>query len=91
MLRAGLKPLTRSEAEHYLHQKLAAAGCKERMFTSRAITRLQSLCAGVPRSLERLATLSLTAGAVRGIEVVSPEIVDGVARDWWFSGELVTR
>ncbi|MGO9466906.1 MAG: ExeA family protein [Isosphaeraceae bacterium] len=81
-LRAGLRPLTRSEAEDYLRQKLAAAGCRERIFTARAITRLQSLCAGVPRGLERLATLSLTAGAIRGIEVVSPEIVDGVAREW---------
>jgi len=81
-LRAGLKPLTRSEAEDYLHQKLAGAGCRKRIFTSQAITRLQSLCAGVPRGLERLATLSLTAGAIRGIEVISPEIVDGVAREW---------
>ncbi len=89
-LRAGLKPLTRSEAEGYLHQKLAAAGCSERIFTSRAVTRLQSLCAGVPRGLERLAALSLTAGAICGIEVVSPDVVDRVARDWSFGGELVT-
>jgi len=81
-LRAALRPLTRSEAEAYLLQKLAAAGCRKPIFTSRAITRLQSLCAGVPRGLERLATLSLTAGAIHGNEVIPAEIVDGVAREW---------
>jgi type II secretory pathway predicted ATPase ExeA len=80
--RARLKALTQSEAEDFLLRKLAAAGCRERVFTPRAITRLQSLCSGVPRGLERLATLSLTVGAIRGIEVVSPDIVDDIARQW---------
>jgi type II secretory pathway predicted ATPase ExeA len=87
-LRAGLKPLTRSEAEDYLLCKLAGAGCRQRIFSSRAITRLQSHCSGVPRGLERLAMLSLTAAAIRGIEVVSPDVVDGVAREWLSGGSL---
>jgi len=82
VLHAGLKPLTRSESEDYLHQKLAAAGCREPVFAPRAITRLQSLCVGIPRGLERLAALSLAAGATRGLKVISPDIVDGVASDW---------
>ncbi len=87
-LRAQLKALTRSEAEDYLHQKLAAAGCREPIFMDRAITRLHCQSAGVPLALERLATLSLTAGAIRGIEVISPDIVDGVARGWRCDGSL---
>jgi MSHA biogenesis protein MshM len=78
---ARLKRLTRSEAEHYLSRKLAAVGCRSPIFTSRAITRLQSLCAGVPRGLERLATLSLLAAALRGIDVISPDVVDGITRE----------
>jgi len=84
VLSARLRTLTQSEVEDYLLRKLAAAGCQKRVFTSRAITRLQSLAAGVPRNLERLATLSLSAAAVRGLEVVSPDLVDGVARQWLF-------
>jgi type II secretory pathway predicted ATPase ExeA len=79
---SGLKPLTRSQAEHFLLQKLAAAGCRENVFTPRAFTRLQCLSGGVPRGLERLAALCLTAGATRGLEVISPEFVDEVARDF---------
>lgn len=84
-LHAGLKPLTRSETEDYLTQKLAAAGGRAGVFTSRAITRLHGLCAGVPQDLERLATLGLTAAAIRGLEVISADVVDGVAREWLFA------
>jgi type II secretory pathway predicted ATPase ExeA len=78
-LAIGLRHLTRSQLEVYLTAKLVAAGCGETIFTPRALTRLHSLSRGVPRGIERLATLSLMAGAVRGLEVISPEVVDGVA------------
>jgi hypothetical protein len=77
-----LKPLTRSESQEYLYQKLAAAGTRDQVFAPRAITRLQSISAGVPRVLERLATLSLMATAVHGLPVVPPEAVDDVAGEW---------
>jgi type II secretory pathway predicted ATPase ExeA len=78
-LHAVLKPMTRSETEEYLRQKLAAAGSRVSVFTSRAITRAHALCAGVPRGVERLATLSLIAGASRGVDQISAEIIEGVA------------
>lgn len=81
-LAIGLESLTRSEAEHYLATKLAGAGCNDQIFTARAITRLHSHSAGVPRALQQLATLCLMAGAVRGLEVISPEMVDGVAEEF---------
>jgi type II secretory pathway predicted ATPase ExeA len=79
-LAVGLEPLTVSEAKQYLLAKLSAAGSQERIFTPRAITRLQCLSRGVPSGLERLASLSLIAGAVRGLEVISPDVVDSVAQ-----------
>jgi type II secretory pathway predicted ATPase ExeA len=78
-----LNRLTRSEVEVYLAAKLAAAGCAEPIFTPRALTRLHGRSGGVPRGLARLATLSLMAAAARGLEVISPEIVDGVASECW--------
>jgi hypothetical protein len=78
-LAVGLLPLTRSQAEHYLEMKLAAAGSTKPVFTPRAITRLHGISRGIPRSLERLAAASLTAGAARELEVVPPELVDRVA------------
>ena len=76
-----LQPLTRSEAERFLTAKLAAAGRDEPAFTPRAITRLHALSAGVPRGLDRLASLALMAGAVRRLEMIPAEVVEGVARE----------
>jgi general secretion pathway protein A len=78
-LTIGLERLTCSQAGTYLSAKLADAGCPERVFTPRALTRLHSWSEGVPRGLDQLATLSLMAGALLGLEVVTPEVVDGVA------------
>jgi len=78
-----LQRLTRSEVEVYLAAKLAAAGCAEPVFTPRALTRLHARSAGVPRGIERLARLSLMAAAARGLEVIAPEIVEGVASECW--------
>jgi type II secretory pathway predicted ATPase ExeA len=74
-----LPVLTRSETEQYVAAKLAAAGRAEPTFTPRALHRLHALSAGVPRGLDRLASLALMAAAVRGLEMISPEIIEGVA------------
>jgi MSHA biogenesis protein MshM len=71
--------LTRSDAENYLTAKLASAGRDEPTFTPRAIHRLHLISAGNPRGLDRLASLALMAGALRKLEIVTPEIIDGVA------------
>ncbi len=75
----GLMRLTRSQVDDYLTAKLALVGCSERIFTPRAVTRLHGLSRGVPRGVEQLAALSLMAGAVRGLEVITPDVVNGVA------------
>lgn len=74
-----LRPLTRGEAAAYLAARLLAAGRDEPAFTPRALTLLHALTGGVPRGLDRLAGLALVAGAERGVEIVGPELVEGVA------------
>jgi hypothetical protein len=78
-LAIGLKALTRSQASQFLTVKLEAAGCTEAVFTPRSITRLHALSQGNPRELERLAALSLMAGASRRLEFTPADLVDAVA------------
>jgi hypothetical protein len=94
-LAVDLLPLTRSQAERYLEMKLSAAGCTKPVFAPRAVTRLHGLSCGVPRNLERLAAQSLISGASRGLELIPPELLDGVALECgdlalgssaWFNG-----
>jgi type II secretory pathway predicted ATPase ExeA len=74
-----LAPLTRSDAETYLGAKLAASGRSGPTFEPRAISRLHAASEGNPGTLDRLATLALMAGALRGLEMVTPDVVDAVA------------
>ena len=76
-----LEPLTRSEASGYVAARLEASGRREPTFTPRALTRLHALSGGVPRGIDRLATLSLMAAASRRLEVVPPEVVDAASRE----------
>jgi type II secretory pathway predicted ATPase ExeA len=76
-----LPALTRTDAEVYLVSKLAAAGRDEPTFTPRAVQRLHLVSAGNPRGLDRLASLALMAGALRGLEIVTPEVIEGIARE----------
>jgi type II secretory pathway predicted ATPase ExeA len=74
-----LGPLLLADAHRYLEEKLAAAGCRDALFSPRAIVRLHLLSEGTPRGLDRLASLSLRAAASRGMEAVSSELVDAVS------------
>ncbi len=75
----GLERLTRSEAETYVEAKLSIAGGSQRIFTPRALTRLHSWSEGVPRKIDQVATSCLMVGAAEGLEMVTPDVVDGVA------------
>jgi MSHA biogenesis protein MshM len=72
-----LVPLTRSEAEHYLLSKLRASGRQAPAFSSPALTVLHALSGGVPRGIDRLASLSLMIGASEAHELIHPKIVEG--------------
>jgi type II secretory pathway predicted ATPase ExeA len=71
-----LHALTRSETDRYVAEKLAAATRVERTFTTRAVSRLYEATRGVPRGIDRLGTLSLMAGAVRRLAVITPDVID---------------
>ena len=77
-LPARLKRLTRSETVAYLAGKLRGAGRNENdeVFTPRALTRLHAASEGIPRTIDRLALLALMSGAARGLEMITPEIVE---------------
>ncbi len=77
-LAVGLRSLSCSEAETYLTAKLAAAGCREAIFSRRAVTRLHLHSQGSPSGLDRLASLCLIVGAYRGLEAISSDVVEGV-------------
>jgi MSHA biogenesis protein MshM len=79
----GLERLTRSQSETYLTTKLKWAGSTDLIFTPRALTRIHALSAGIPRGLEQLASMCLMGGAVRGLEVINPELVDAAAPTSW--------
>jgi type II secretory pathway predicted ATPase ExeA len=74
-----LEPLTRSETAVYVATKLEAAGRSEPTFTPRAITRLHAMSGGIPRGIDRLASLSLLASAFRRLEMVPPDVIDEAA------------
>lgn len=76
-----LAPLTRSETERYLVDKLSAAGRSEPTFTPRAIHQLHLHSRGVPRGVDRLASLALMAAALRGLEIVTPDVIEGVSHE----------
>lgn len=76
-----LSPLTRTEAEQFVVAKLALAGRTEPTFTPRALTRLHAGAEGIPRGLDRLGSLALMAGAMRGLEIITPDVIDGVTRE----------
>ncbi len=82
MLDIRLKSLTCSEAERYLTARLAAAGCQETVFSQRSVSRLHLHSGGTPSGLNRLASLCLMAGAYRGLEAISSDLVEGVLREF---------
>lgn len=74
-----LHPLTRSETTSYLKEKLAWSGRSGSPFTHRAEGRIHELSGGIPRGIDRLASLGLMAGALQSLDRVTPEVVEGVA------------
>lgn len=77
----GLPALTRTETARYVREKLASAGRDEAAFTPRALSALHELSGGVPRGIDRLGSLALMAAAVRRLEMVTPDVLHGVAHE----------
>jgi type II secretory pathway predicted ATPase ExeA len=88
-LAIGLWPLTISETARYVETRLAAAGRTDAAFTPRALTRLHDISEGSPRGIDRMATLALMAGALRRLELVTAEVVEGVAGECTHDGRAL--
>src|SRR5262249_51196733 len=74
-----LVPLTISETWRYVETKLTATGRTDAAFTPRALSALHEISGGNPRGIDRLASLALMAGALRRLELVTAEVVEGVS------------
>jgi hypothetical protein len=83
-LLARLSPLTRGEADGYVGAKIRdAGGGRDRpAFSSRAVSRLHALAAGLPRRIDHLASLALMVGATRQLDAVDADVVDDVQREF---------
>jgi general secretion pathway protein A len=79
-LRAELDALTVEEAEQYLKFRLMTVGRMTDLFTADAIVRLHACSAGVPRTMNKLAMLSLIEGAQRQLGMIDKEIVIAAAK-----------
>ena len=73
-LSISLLPLTRTETGRYVHEKLALAGREDAVFTPKSLSRIYAISGGKPRGIDRLASLSLMAGALRRLELIPPEV-----------------
>lgn len=81
-LKVKLGPLTRSDVERYVVTKLSSAGRADPTFTPRALNRLHFLSGGNPANIDRLASLAMMASALRGLEIVTPDVVEGASEEY---------
>lgn len=69
-----VEPLSPDESAQYIRHLLRAAGAEEsNVFEDEAVTVLAGACGGVPRLLNRVATLALELAADAGAQVVDVE------------------
>ena len=79
-LRSQLRPLTDDEAAQYVKYRLMTAGRLTDLFTEPALATLREHSAGICRSLNKLAMLSLIEAADRQAPVIDESIVARAAR-----------
>jgi len=77
-MRIELEPWDERDTAEYLSTTLDRAGRRQPAFDAPALARLHQLSGGVPRRLEKLAELSLLAGAAQQLDEVDLETVDAV-------------
>ncbi len=77
----GIPAMIRSETIRYVTEKLALASSTASIFPPDALARLHDLSGGLPRSVDRLGSHALRACALRGMDRVTPEILDAIDHD----------
>jgi general secretion pathway protein A len=78
-MRSRLQALTAAEVAQYARYRLMTAGRLEEVFTEGALAALHAHSAGICRSLNKLAMLSMIEGATRRSAMIDEEIVNAAA------------
>ena len=84
-LRAQLLPLDAAETREYIEQRLHIAGAdpKEKViFPPETIAAIYRHASGLPRLINTICENALVAAYARQVPTVSPEIIEGVAREF---------
>jgi len=77
-LRFHLGGMSQEETAQYVRHHLQQAGARGEIFTPEAIRRIHQACGGIPRRVNKLATLALMAAASAGVHVIDDGLVDSV-------------
>jgi general secretion pathway protein A len=82
-LRCHLDPLTLNETREYIGRRLriAESSTSGELFSKPAIEAVFRHSRGIPRLINTICENSLLAGYAQHAAMITPEIVDGVARD----------
>ncbi len=79
-----LTPLTSEEAQRYIEQRLRTAGAEDiaaTLFPSQSFNKIYKYSRGFPRLINAICENALIAGSAKQLEVISPEIIDEVAKE----------
>jgi len=86
-LRAKTHPLSADETKSYIHQRLRIAGSNgQQIFDPEALSAIHRYSGGIPRIVNLLCEHCLVSAFVDQQKMVSPSVVDAVARDFDLEG-----
>jgi len=86
-LRAKTHPLSADETKSYIHQRLRIAGSNgQQIFDPEALSAIHRYSGGIPRIVNLLCEHCLVSAFVDEQKIVSPSVVDAVARDFDLEG-----
>jgi type II secretory pathway predicted ATPase ExeA len=74
-IRCLLEPLLGNETEAYINHRLAAAGCRRRLFAPDALEEIFEFTGGYPRQINILCDLALYLGCKAGADIIDRQIV----------------
>lgn len=81
-----LPPLDRAETEQYISSHLTYAGCRQEIFTSRAIDEVYRISGGIPRMVNRICEKSLMYGCQQRKRLIDDHAVTYVAKHEMLEG-----
>ena len=76
-----LEPLNLRDAREYVKYRLEVAGCRRRLFSSRALRRVHKYSGGVPRLINVICDRGLLGAYTRSERKVSASVVRRAARE----------